>query len=78
MVLCPHHLGLWPSFAPLVVAAEVSDRLRLATQVLNIEFWNPALLAREAAAVDRFTHDGESEGLDDTPLELLEQLSADD
>jgi probable F420-dependent oxidoreductase len=55
VVLCPDHLGLWPPFTPLVVAAEVSDRLRFATQVLNIEFWNPALLAREAAAVDILT-----------------------
>ena len=55
VVLCPDHLGLWPPFAPLVVAAEVSSRLRFATQVLNVEFWNPALRAREAAAVDILT-----------------------
>ena len=55
VILCPDHLGLWPPFTPLVVAAEASERLRFATQVLNIEFWNPALLAREAAAVDILT-----------------------
>jgi probable F420-dependent oxidoreductase len=51
----PDHLGWWPPFAPLVAAADVSDRLRFGVQVLNVEFWNPALLAREAAAVDVLT-----------------------
>lgn len=55
VLLLPDHLGMWPPFAPLVAAAEASDRLRFATQVLNVEFWNPALLAREAAAVDVLT-----------------------
>jgi len=36
-------------------AAGASDRLRFGTQVLNTEFWNPVLLAREAAAVDVLT-----------------------
>jgi alkanesulfonate monooxygenase SsuD/methylene tetrahydromethanopterin reductase-like flavin-dependent oxidoreductase (luciferase family) len=34
-----------------VAAAEANDRLRFGTLVLNNEFWNPVLLAREAAAV---------------------------
>jgi probable F420-dependent oxidoreductase len=38
-----------------VAAAEASDRLRFGTLVLNNEFWNPVLLAREAAAVDVLT-----------------------
>jgi len=54
-LLVPDHIGMWSPFAPLLVAADVSDRLRLGTQVLNIEFWNPLLLAREAATVDLFT-----------------------
>jgi probable F420-dependent oxidoreductase len=55
VVLCPDHLGMWPPFAPLVAAAEASERLRFGTQVLNVELWNPALLAREVAAVDVLT-----------------------
>ena len=55
VLLMPDHLGLWPPFTPLVAAAEASDRLRFGTLVLNNEFWNPVLLAREAAAVDVLT-----------------------
>ena len=55
VLLMPDHFGMWPPFTPLVAAAEGSDRLRFGTQVLNVEFWNPALLAREAAAVDVLT-----------------------
>jgi probable F420-dependent oxidoreductase len=51
VLLLPDHVGLWPPFPPLVAAAEASERLRLGTQVLNVEFWNPVLLAREAATV---------------------------
>ena len=55
VLLMPDHFGIWPPFTPLVAAAEASDRLRFGTQVLNVEFWNPALLAREASAVDVLT-----------------------
>jgi probable F420-dependent oxidoreductase len=55
VLLLPDHVGLWPPFPPLVAAAEASERLRLGTQVLNVEFWNPVLLAREAAATDVLT-----------------------
>lgn len=51
-LLTADHVGSWAPFPPLVAAAEASDRLRLGTQVLNIELWNPLLLARDAAAVD--------------------------
>ena len=54
-LLVPDHIGMWSPFAPMLVAADVSDRLRFGTQVLNIELWNPLLLAREAATVDVFT-----------------------
>jgi probable F420-dependent oxidoreductase len=54
-LLLPDHVGFWPPFAPIVAAAAWSDRLRFGTQVLNLEFWNPLLLAREAAAVDVLT-----------------------
>ena len=55
VLLTPDHLGLWPPFSPVVAAAEASDRLRFGTLVLNNEFWNPVLLAREVAAVDVLT-----------------------
>ena len=42
-------------FIPLVVAAEVTTRLRLGPLVLNNEFYNPALLARTVATIDRLT-----------------------
>lgn len=55
VLLTADHLGMAPPLPPLVAAAEVSDRLRFGTQVLNNEFWNPVLLARDAAAVDVLT-----------------------
>jgi probable F420-dependent oxidoreductase len=42
-------------FIPLIVAAEATSRLRVGPLVLNNEFYNPALLARTAATVDRLT-----------------------
>jgi probable F420-dependent oxidoreductase len=55
VMLTADHLGMIPPLPPLVAAAEVSDRLRVGTQVLNNDFWNPVLLARDAAAVDVLT-----------------------
>lgn len=52
LLLCPDHLGAPSPFAFLAAAARETTRLRLGTYVLNNEFWNPALLAREAATVD--------------------------
>jgi probable F420-dependent oxidoreductase len=52
---CGDHLGRRAPFSFLTAAAAASDRLRLRTYVLNVGFWNPALLAREAATVDRVT-----------------------
>jgi probable F420-dependent oxidoreductase len=46
------HVGVVDPFPALVAAATISDRLRLSTYVLNVEFWNPLLLARAAATVD--------------------------
>ena len=48
----PDHLGAVAPFAALTAAAMVSERLRLRTYVLNVGFWNPALLAREVATLD--------------------------
>ncbi len=42
-------------FAPLVVAALATERLRVGPLVLNNEFHQPVLLARTAATVDRMT-----------------------
>lgn len=49
------HLGMPPPFPALVLAAEATERVRLNTFVLNAGFYNPALLAREAAGTDQFT-----------------------
>jgi probable F420-dependent oxidoreductase len=49
------HLGSPSPFPPLVLAAEVTERLRVGTMVLNVPFWNPHLLAREVATTDVLT-----------------------
>jgi probable F420-dependent oxidoreductase len=51
----PDHLGVAAPFAALVAAGMVTRRIRLRTYVLNACFWNPALLAREAATADLLT-----------------------
>jgi alkanesulfonate monooxygenase SsuD/methylene tetrahydromethanopterin reductase-like flavin-dependent oxidoreductase (luciferase family) len=48
------HLGLPAPFPALMLAAEVTDRVRLGTYVLNTNFYNPTLIAREAATTDLF------------------------
>lgn len=47
------HIGAVDPFAPLVVAALATERLRVGPLVLNNEFHQPALLARTVATVDR-------------------------
>lgn len=54
-VHAPDHLGSPAPFAMLAAAAQVTEQLRLGTYVLNNGFWNPHLLAREAATVDRLS-----------------------
>jgi probable F420-dependent oxidoreductase len=49
------HLGSSAPFQMLVAAAAATNRLRLGTLVLNVPFWNPALLAREIATADILT-----------------------
>jgi probable F420-dependent oxidoreductase len=39
----------------MVALAGVTERLRVGTFVLNAEFWNPSLLAREVATTDHLT-----------------------
>ena len=52
VLAAPDHLGAMGPFTVLAAAASLSSRLRLRTYVLNAGFWNPALLAREAATLD--------------------------
>ncbi len=49
------HLGLASPFPVAVAAAQATSRLRVGTLVLNVPFWNPALLAREIATADILT-----------------------
>ena len=43
------HVGLFDPFAAMTAAAAATESLRVGTYVLNVEFWNPLLLARTAA-----------------------------
>ncbi|WP_344160505.1 TIGR03621 family F420-dependent LLM class oxidoreductase [Nocardiopsis rhodophaea] len=54
-VLAPDHLGAASPFAMLATAAAVTSRVRVGTLVVNNEFYNPSMLAREAATVDRLS-----------------------
>jgi probable F420-dependent oxidoreductase len=54
-VLSADHLGLAAPFPLLIAAAEATERMRVGTLVLNVPFWNPALLAREIATTDILT-----------------------
>src|SRR5215469_4759553 len=49
------HLGGAAPFQLAVAAANATSRLRVGTLVLNVPFWNPALLAREIATADILT-----------------------
>jgi probable F420-dependent oxidoreductase len=49
------HVGTIDPFTPLLVAADVTERLRLGPLVINNELHNPVLLARTAATVDLMT-----------------------
>ncbi|WP_103353925.1 LLM class F420-dependent oxidoreductase [Amycolatopsis sp. CA-128772] len=49
------HLGMAPPFPALVLAGEVTSRVKLNTYVLNSAFYNPTLLAREVTGTDQFT-----------------------
>ena len=51
VLAAPDHLGSLAPFAALAAAAAVTERLRLRTYVLNVGFWNPALLAREVTTL---------------------------
>ncbi len=49
------HLGMAPPFPALVLAGEVTERVKLNTFVLNTPFYNPVLLARDVTGTDQFT-----------------------
>ncbi len=51
-IFAPDHLGAPAPFPVLQAAADATEHLRVGTLVLNAPFWNPALLAREAASLD--------------------------
>ncbi|MGW6730655.1 TIGR03621 family F420-dependent LLM class oxidoreductase [Nocardia sp. NPDC055029] len=54
VISVPDHLGMPAPFPALVLAGEATERVRLATFVINTPFYNPAQLARDAASTDQF------------------------
>lgn len=50
-------------FASLQAAYDAAPSMRIGTLVLNIDFWNPALLAREVVSADVLTDGGFELGL---------------
>lgn len=54
-ILVADHLDMGAPLPALLAAAAVTSRIRLGTLVLNSGFYRPALLARDAAALHRFT-----------------------
>jgi probable F420-dependent oxidoreductase len=55
-LLMPDHFGARLAIGPaLVLAAEVTERLRVGSFVYNNDFRHPALLAQEAATIDVLT-----------------------
>ncbi|WP_232665964.1 TIGR03621 family F420-dependent LLM class oxidoreductase [Pseudonocardia sp. TRM90224] len=52
VIMVADHLGMPDPFAMLATAAEVTTTPRLGTFVLNVAFWNPAVLARSVATLD--------------------------
>jgi probable F420-dependent oxidoreductase len=54
-IFAADHLGHAAPFQAVVAAAAATERLRVGTLVVNVPFWNPALLAREIATADILT-----------------------
>ncbi|MYT14751.1 probable F420-dependent oxidoreductase, MSMEG_2516 family [Streptomyces sp. SceaMP-e96] len=48
------HLEFSAPFPAMLLAAEMTERVRLSTFVLNTPFYNPVLLARDVASTDQF------------------------
>jgi probable F420-dependent oxidoreductase len=59
LLLTADHLvdDAFPPLLPLVSAADVTERIRLATYVINNDFRHPVVLAREAAALGLLSDD---------------------
>ncbi|GAA1660299.1 TIGR03621 family F420-dependent LLM class oxidoreductase [Fodinicola feengrottensis] len=55
VIMVPDHLGMPAPFTSLLLAAEATERPRVAPFVLNVAFYNPTLLAREVAGLDQLT-----------------------
>src|SRR3981081_4229412 len=53
----PRHLGMPSPFPARPVAAAVTERPRVGTMVINVPFYNPALLARDIAATVQLSGD---------------------
>ncbi|MER5950498.1 TIGR03621 family F420-dependent LLM class oxidoreductase [Streptomyces sp. NPDC001904] len=49
------HLGMPAPMTTLALAAEATERIRVGTLVLNTQFYNPTVLARDIATVDHYT-----------------------
>lgn len=54
-IFAADHLGDAAPFQQVVAAAAATRRVRVGTLVINVPFWNPALLAREIATADILT-----------------------
>lgn len=54
-IFAADHLGRAAPFQSVIAAAAATERLRVGTLVVNVGFWNPALLAREIATADILT-----------------------
>src|SRR5205814_2004248 len=50
--LLPDHVWIFPAIVGMVAAAEATTSLRVGSHVLGNDYRHPALLAREAAAID--------------------------
>ncbi|MBF6341401.1 TIGR03621 family F420-dependent LLM class oxidoreductase [Nocardia abscessus] len=49
------HLGMPAPIPTLLLAAEATERIRIGTLVFNTSFYNPTVLARDIATVDRYS-----------------------
>jgi probable F420-dependent oxidoreductase len=55
VITVPDHLGAVSPFPALAVAAAVTERVRVGPLVMNVPFYNPALLARDIANIVRLS-----------------------
>ncbi|MEV1294060.1 TIGR03621 family F420-dependent LLM class oxidoreductase [Pseudonocardia sp. NPDC049635] len=55
LVAAADHVNLCSPLPAVMLAAEVTSRVRVGTYVLNASFHEPALLRRDIATLDRFT-----------------------